>query len=370
MNNSDNRKILIFTQCDMMNYGNRLQNIGLSYYLTNNFVIEIFNCFPSDIVKNKSKLFYPFKKTIFQFRLFLKKPLGKWLKKYVLFKKTTRLFGIDRSLLLFGDSLKKLNTKYHYFLLGSDQVVNSDFGLPDQIVSFYKVDKVKRISYAISSGNEIICESKYPLFLKEFPHFDGLSFREELSAQQFPDAFVQKHIDPSFLLTKTEWLELSSKFVSKKIKNFKNKNYVFVYWLGNETASDRMLIEKFAKSKKLDVVYLRTNSFDTYKTIVDASPFDFVYLISNAQFVISKSFHGCAMSIILNKLFFGIDKFNSDHITDFRYLELINTLNVPAECFSGITETIPTFNWNRINQCIDNERERTYDYFCKFFKKR
>lgn len=364
------KKILIFTQCDMLNYGNRLQNIGLAFYLTHNFEVDVFNCFPSDVVRIRSKLLYPAKKVLFQLKLFFKKPIGKWLNKYLLFKKATKLFPIERSLLFLGDSLKKISHKYDCFLLGSDQVVNSCFGLPDKIVSFDGVGSVQKVSYAISAGNDVLSENKYPLFLKSFPRFDGKSVREYMIEKQFNDLSVKRHIDPSFLLTKEQWLSLSNKYVSKKIKNFKDKKFVLVYWLGSETLNDRKKINDFASARNLEVIYLRTNSFDNYKTIVDASPFDFIYLISKSQFVISKSFHGCALSIIFNKPFFGIDKYAPQNTIDERYLTLINTFNIPKNCFSGISEQTPVFSWDSINDCVNKERQRAHGYFRNFFRKR
>lgn len=367
MNTDIKKKVLIFTQCDMLNYGNRLQNIGLDFYLSNNFKVDVYNCFPSDIIKAKSKLLYPIKKMLFQMKLFFKRPLGKWLHKYVLFKKATKIFFIERSLLFPWNTLKKISLKYDCFLLGSDQVINSEFGLPDKIVSFNEITNIQRISYAISSGNENLNLKKYPLFLEAFPSFDGRSVRENLISQQFNGVSIASHIDPSFLLTKEQWLNLSNKYTSKKIKSFKDKKYVLVYWLGNETLSDRKLINNFAEKKNLEIIYLRTNSFDTYKTIIDASPFDFIYLISNSQFVISKSFHGCALSILFNKPFFGVDKYASQNMIDERYLALINTFNIPKQCFSGITITTPLFSWDDVNDRIDQERKKTYKYFCNFF---
>mgnify|MGYP000997468554 CR=1 FL=1 len=367
---SAKKNVLIFTQCDMLNYGNRLQNIGLSFYLSNNFEVNISNCFPSDIVRRRSKLFYPFKKILFQFKLFFTKPFGKWLNKYLLFKKNTKMFRVERALLLPGNSLKRLSSRYDCFLLGSDQVVNSDFGLPDKIVSFYEAKNILKITYAISSGNDSLNDKNYPLFIKLFPYFDGRSVREMSIIQKHNDISVEKHIDPSFLLTKEEWVSLSEKNATKKIKKYKDKKYVLVYWLGDETLLDRELIKDFAESKNLEIIYLRTNSFQNYKTIIDASPFDFVYLISHSQFVISKSFHGCALSIIFNKPFFGIDKYSDQRITDERYLSLIQTLKIPELCFSGISRETPDFSWNEINECINQERRKAQEYFCNFFRKK
>ena len=82
-----------------------------------------------------------------------------------------------------------------------------------------------------------------------------------------------------------------------------NKKYIFVYRLSNPCDFDIASIYKWAAEKNLEVIYVPGNNFyDKYKKTF-ATVEDWLYLIDNAEYVITNSFHCCVFSLLFKKKF-------------------------------------------------------------------
>lgn len=191
------------------------------------------------------------------------------------------------------------------YISGSDQVWNPK-SLRDELFLSFAPDDAVIASYAASMGNEIIPDSNKELFAKYISRYDAISVREDTIPtiiKDYTEKPILQHVDPVFLLDKDEWKKLS-----KPYNNLKFKKYIMLYMI----EFDRSYIKEFKKLRKatgLPIVLvtiggLKRNFAD--QVIMDASPEEFLHLLSGAEMVVASSFHGCALSIVFNKPFISI----------------------------------------------------------------
>ena len=202
-------------------------------------------------------------------------------------------------------------TAYDVLIIGSDQLWNKkitggfDFFYCAQ---FEKKNGQKVIGYAISMNKPSLNDNEIEDLKKIMTNFDCLSVRETTSAellQPLTEKKVNVVIDPTFLLSKEQWM--------KYVKPVKEKEYICCYpVLNQEKVKVRARI--IAKSLKKELVILEPVAdgiaFSDGKKI--NSPFEFLSYMANADMVLTSSFHGTAFSLIMNKDFYilGDDKSN------------------------------------------------------------
>lgn len=285
-------KVGIVTIYDFFNHGNRLQNYALEQTLTKlghnvttlaitpkkfySYVLPIANCLPFIPVISRMNRSKKFTKEHFHNVI-----IDRYSKK----------------------KLEKLNDKFDAFVIGSDQVWNPKY-MANKYVSFLKfADKDKCISYAPSFGIEKLPEKLKATFVDGLSHIKYLSVREN-EGKRIIEECVGKEapvvVDPTFLLEKEDW----EKFATT-VKN-KPKEYIVTYFLMPKKEYKEK-VKEISKKYNLPVINLN-NSFDKY---FKNNPSEFIDLIMGAKLVCTNSFHGHAMSIILEKPFVSFISFKS-----------------------------------------------------------
>jgi len=130
---------------------------------------------------------------------------------------------------------------------------------------------------------------------------DAVSVRELHGAELIKDISgrdARVVLDPT-LLFDGEWWSKAAKPVQVR------KPYILCY-LFNENKSTYDYVQRIKKKTGYEVVTLPFAFSDIYsknKKIYDAGPAEFLYLIKNAEFIITDSFHATAFSINFNKDF-------------------------------------------------------------------
>jgi hypothetical protein len=197
------------------------------------------------------------------------------------------------------------------YIVGSDQVWNFyDMSLRkcNNVLHAYFLDfgpsTVKRVSYAASWSvsdlkNEIAEEIK-PL-LKRFSY---VSVREKEAIELCRTLGVDAEwvCDPTLLLKPDVYRSVF------KEENFtkKSKPYLFLYLLGNECDCSIEDILLWIQNKNLDIVYITGNAnIDNYDKIYATIP-EWLFLLDNAEYVITNSFHCCVFSSLFNKQFAAV----------------------------------------------------------------
>lgn len=192
---------------------------------------------------------------------------------------------------------------YDYIIFGSDQIWNVGITHDDETY-FGNIDaeKVKKISYAgsLGHGNLETFKSKIEL-LKQFK---AIGVRETPLKQILADLGINSSccLDPTLLLTSECWLN----HLHLPQKQLKKEPSLLVYCIRDK---DRTLkaAKKLAVQMKLKVVLLEAiDTLDLRGIGNNASyygPREFVRCFSEADYIITDSFHGTVFSILFHKPF-------------------------------------------------------------------
>ncbi|MDY3929415.1 MAG: polysaccharide pyruvyl transferase family protein [Clostridia bacterium] len=195
---------------------------------------------------------------------------------------------------------------YDAFITGSDQVWHPSAYCPAYLLDFVPSFKTK-ISYAASVAANVLPDEVKKKFKESFETFNAISVREESSVNLLKDITscdVAVTLDPTLLLTKDEWIDISEKHSMKE-------KYVFCFFLGNDIKSRKLAFE-FSKKHNLKIVTLPhllgsvrncDINFGDY-LLYDVSPGMFLSLIKDAEYVFTDSFHASVFSLIFEKEFF------------------------------------------------------------------
>ena len=332
--------ILTITCHDVYNYGASLQAYALQFFLEKNgYDYKIIDYKP-EYLSRKDHLFTigPSSKYYDLYKLL--GPFGFFLALYI-HRKKIKFWRRKHAFDLFRLHYLKLTERYNspseimrhppigdVYITGSDQVWNPEMpnGKDDVFFLAFVPEDRKRISYAASFGITEIkdqqLKSHISTLLKEF---DWISVRESSGVRLAKNLGIQAvHVlDPVFLLSKQEW-----KTLLKNSDHLRCK-YLLVYFLGEKNSSIEIEAKYIAKQKKLKIVSINDGNKQLAFADINinsAGPIDFLSLISNADFVISTSFHATAFSIIFERQFFVFPIMGQNNQS--RMTDLLDMLNL------------------------------------------
>lgn len=242
----------------------------------------------------------------------------------------------------------------NFFVVGSDQVWNPYYqGNSYQFLTF--APKEKRFSFAASIGTDQIPEEKKLYYKKCLSEMNYISVRENKAAEIVKDLTgrdVDVVLDPTLLLPKEQWIEIVSK------PNIEiDENYICTYFLGEIPEA----VYSFAKKKNLKIYKL--NSIEQ-KELYDINPAEFLYMIKNADYVLTDSFHAVVFSIIFNKDFYVFERKQAGVPNMFSRIETITQrfdLQSRIQSREVINEEKTITNWLEIERDLQNERKQTFN---------
>lgn len=332
------------------NYGSMLQAYATKKILDNNNIPNETVNIDSNIDFKKGKRKY-YMTQVFNFN-FIKSKFGmikmkfdtkfnKTLAKNVSirnqkYKEFRKEFNLSRSSNTYKDLVKLAEERYSDVLLGSDQL-----WLPVNVVADYYTlnwvpNNINKISYSTSFGVGNIPEKYNSLYEKYLKRINYLSVREKSGVdiiKNITNLDAELVCDPTILLTKEEWDEVTTK--DRIIKD----KYILCYFLGNNI-EHRKFVERLKEKTGYKIVSLNHgDEYVKYSDIFcDIAPYDigpkeWINLIKNSEIVCTDSFHGTAFSLIYNKLFFNFRRYssNSKASTNSRLDSLLNIVEVGKE---------------------------------------
>lgn len=225
------------------------------------------------------------------------------------------------------ESISECQDDFDIFITGSDQVWNPDW-YRDAFMLHFVPDMKKKIAYAASLGKRKVPNEKVDLYIERIKRLDSVSVREKETKEYFNELGLSTEwvLDPTLLLSPEEWDEVCP---HRLIKD----KYVFCYFLG-DSMEHRNLVQKFAKEKRIKVVTFPhmvgafrscDKSFGDVK-LYDATPFDFISLIKNAEYVFTDSFHASVFSSLYDKKFFVFQRVGESGMSN-RIESLLTVLN-------------------------------------------
>lgn len=252
-----------------------------------------------------------------------------------------------------AETIKKANEEYDIFITGSDQVLN--LNLTDNDYNYYLAfasSTKKKCGYAVSQGNYDI--SKSPEAIHYLKQFKLLSFREHSAMTALDEAYMMNtaHVmDPTFLLTKSDWLPLT--------EYIKVPEKFILLYLVSPKPHDFMYVRQLAKQTRLPIYYINYN-YAMHLGIHNlrcVTPGQFLFLIKNASYVVTNSFHGTALSINFNKKFtseISREKKNANA----RINELLYSLNLESRLKQNkISDIEDDIDYETVNKKLVELRE-------------
>ena len=368
-------KITTITCHDVYNFGSSLQAFALMKYLQNlghdvkiidytpDYLSErhpLFNISPK--IKNKNfilKLIY----------LVIKLPgrlislKGKY--SFDLFKKN--YLNITEERYYNNSELKENPPIADVYIAGSDQIWNTLYenGKDPAFYLDFAPPEATRVSYAASfSIPEILPE--YKDFVKSMiEKIDHVSVRERNGLDILKSIMINdgSHVlDPVFLLSKNEWLELVN-------ENFDEK-YILVYDFDN-TPFIKQFVKDISLKKNLKIYAMNNYAKTEYchRDFYNSGPQTFLSLIKNAELVVGNSFHATAFSLIFEKQFYVFDRQTQN--VNSRMLDLVDLcqLNDRYIYSEHIESKINHIDYKPVNKILNQYIEKSKRFLTDSLKK-
>jgi hypothetical protein len=356
------KKTYIITLNGYFNYGNRLQNYALEKVLKKKqiypitLIIEKFNKNEKLLSKIKRIKLNNFLTKIFNQFFFIGQKLIKLKYKNIINKKTTIFKRFSKEFL----NEKPFNqpNENSYFIAGSDQIWNPHYNSDFKKYFLQFAPKDKRIAYAPSFGVSEIPEDKkekYKKWLNEIPHLsvrekEGAKIIKELTGRDVPVL-----VDPTLLLKKEEWLE-----ISKEHENKPKSKYLLTYFLGTIPRDRKKLIKNIAKKYHLKIV--RLADLKDKKTYT-ADPSEFIDYINSAEIFLTDSFHGTVFSILMETPFYVFQRLGGKSMYSRidTLLEMTNFKN-REEKDINLSNNLLEVDFAHVDEILKKERQKSMDF--------
>lgn len=371
-------KVAIITLTDGANYGNRLQNYAMQ---------QLLSTFGHDVETLKRKT-YRDKSFLERIEWYIKDNIkfiiGRSGTKCLSQKRLFRFRRFNKKYIRFANIILSNNIapegigdKYDYFVCGSDQIWNTYFSeagddIMNQLAYFARPSQ--RIAYAASFGANTI-ESEYSgIFSIELSKFKAIGMREEDGVRIVEELTGRTDIhvvcDPTMMLSNDEWIEIEKK---PKYVN-QNEKFIVTYFIGGRTKEIAQHINNLSRQYRLrtinlDMEYVTDKKIDKPVEFL-TTPDEFVWLIHNAEFVITDSFHASVFSILFQKRFLVYSRIPSGENNMNGRIETLLSMFSIEKCWDDIenpTKTPPNIDYQKISNMIEDYKNKSRVFLEKAF---
>ena len=162
----------------------------------------------------------------------------------------------------------------------------------------------------------------------------------------------KKVVDPTLLVRREHWERLCEPCNV-------NRPYILLYIVAKETYSVS-LAKRIAEKEGWDVIYLDPPRFNVEGTIrmKTAGPSQFLWLIRNAELVVTTSYHGLIFSLNMNTPFL----YEMAHVegnTNSRLEEVVDTYELQGYAINSNDIGVyaqAVYDWKIINHAIEENR--------------
>ncbi|MGG7141933.1 polysaccharide pyruvyl transferase family protein [Clostridium nigeriense] len=357
-------KIGILTYHDTTNYGAVLQEYALAKTLNEygcDCEVIQYRC---EAVENREKLF--------NFKNMSVKKIIKFLvlgssnrRKYNEFKKFTRDNIRESQAIYTKGNIKESAFIYDKFIVGSDQVWNTQLSGNDMtfFLDFCK-DSNKKYSYAASFGVSALDGATESNIKELLENFKSITVRENEGSEIIRNLInkeVPVVLDPTFLVDKNEWKQLA-----RTARYKMDKKYILLYLI-QDKKSTLEYARKLAEKMSCEIVYINISPYreSGMNNVRDASPYEFLELLKNAQFIITGSYHGVVLSINMNVNFVFEVKSATDNYNS-RINTVIKLFNLEHRRINHNTFEYGKIDYEEINRIIEREREKSINILRSF----
>lgn len=230
-------------------------------------------------------------------------------------------------------NIKNALNVYDAFICGSDNIWNTNLLDTAFMLDFVPKDILK-ISYAAGMSNRNID----PIILDKISgilsKLDYISVREKSGVdivRKITNKDVIQTLDPTLLLDADEWEKIEEKM------EIPYKKYIFCYFFGTNPRA-REYADYISKLYELPIITLpyMGGSFikEDYQfgdlPLFNVGPAQFLWLVRNASYICTDSYHGTIFSILFKKKFWCFRRFFDEKTKSLNYRidSLLEVLNI------------------------------------------
>ena len=347
--------ILTFTYGD--NFGQRLQNYALQCRLAS-MGCDVFTLRQTGRKKNKS----------YELKQFIKGCMGK--SDYIMKMKRHRKFAdFDRQYISYyperigeGCIPEGLNEEFDYFVCGSDQIWSPFSDDVNDTLFLTFAPREKRISYAASIAADSIPEENQDKYKNRLCGFERISLREDRLSdwiERNNGVKQEIHIDPVLVFDSGFWSS-----ISRKPGGLRDKKYILSYFLGSNSRLKDMVSEYGLED--YEIIDLMNDKAWYY-----IRPDEFVYLVRNAEAVITDSYHGVLFSVLFHKAFAAADR--QDELSDMssRLAYILSLLGLEDRWCSRLQgdKLNGSIDYEAVDRILAEQREKSDRYLRECLKR-
>lgn len=177
---------------------------------------------------------------------------------------------------------------------------------------------------------------------------------------------VKQVLDPTFLLTKTEWTKyfnkkaiIRGKYILCYILSYSYDPYPYIYEVINK-------VKKELGYKVIIIDGDLAKYFQGYNIYVNGGPKEFLNLFYNAEFVITTSFHGTAFALNFEKNFLSVIDNASNN--DNRILNICRKFGLEDKCIVRKNDdaskiVLPEIDTDYLRNKLEEQRKDSIEYF-------
>ena len=207
------------------------------------------------------------------------------------------------------EQLQEQSKKYDVIVCGSDQIWAPNLFNPIYFAPFASSNS-RKISYAASIGLNEIPDSLVPKYKELLSDFYAISIREDTGRELLKKTC---QIESTVVLDPT-LLHSASFYASKerKVRGIEDK-YLFCYFL-NADHNYRERVELYARTHRLKIVGVSEKASDAewMHRLTRLGADHFIWLINNAEVIMTDSYHGTIFSLLFHKQFWTFVRFAED----------------------------------------------------------
>lgn len=264
--------------------------------------------------------------------------------------------------------LLKRPPKSNVYMVGSDQVWTDEIfrgGVNDAfLLKFAKGGK--KIAYASGTGKPYIDEYSLQKIAENLKSFDHISVREQSMRNQLKRSGIQDVevvLDPVFLLSGEHYRGLAKDYhVPYK--------YLLIYSFKKNDMVNKIARE-IAKNYDLKIVEIggAISRCEADLFLKDLGIEEFLGIVNNAKYIITSSYHGTALSIILKKQFMCVlPKERSDRIAHLISLLGLQDRMVSEQSIFNDGDALKPIDYVQVTYRLENAIKSSINYLEKTLK--
>ena len=243
------------------------------------------------------------------------------------------------------------NNKLDAFCVGSDQTWSESPYF--YYLEFAPKDCV-RFSIAPSIGHKPVTSEFVNNVRNALTAFSFITVREKSGlelCQKAGRSDAHLVLDPTFLMSAEKYQSFASSLEKKR-------PYIFLYLLGADISIKVEDVFAFAEKNNLDVKYVASQGRNDDFPKIYAPVEDWLSLMANADYVMTNSFHGTALSIIHHKKFMVFPVVGILSSLNERIESIANEFSLKERIYSNSLEDIfNPIDWSCVDSVISKNRE-------------